>query len=118
MTDPQSATGLRLHVHYTRDTPVVTAIGEVDEETAPALHERIAACVAERPRRLIIDLTGVTFLSSAGLHVLVQANVQTPRLGVVAADRATLRPLQLTGLDRILALYPSLEQAMIDTVAS
>lgn len=117
MTGPQPH-GLRLHVHSVQDTQVVAAIGEVDMATAPILRDQIAHCLAEPSNRLIIDLTAVTFLSSAGLNVLVQAHSQIRRLGIVAVGRTTLRPLQLAGLDQTLTVYPSLAKAVADTVTS
>ena len=64
---------------------------------------------------MIVDLSGVDFLASAGLQALVATheNVsETAGFAVVADGPATSRPIQLTGLDQILSLHPTLAEAM------
>jgi anti-anti-sigma factor len=64
---------------------------------------------------LVIDLSEVGFLASAGLQALVAAhnNVsQSAQFAVVANSAATSRPIQLTGLDQIFELYPTLDEAL------
>jgi anti-sigma B factor antagonist len=71
--------------------------------------------LAERPRVLVFDLTGVTFISSAGLGVLVrahQAAAPDTRVRVVAAERRTLGVLRMTGLDDLLDVYDSRAHAL------
>jgi anti-anti-sigma factor len=82
--------------------------------TAPALEDAVRRTLAERPARLVIDLTGAEFFSSAGIAVLVLAhgNGVGVALRVVASDRVVLRPLELTGLIGDLAIYSSLESAL------
>lgn len=60
-----------------KETPagalVITCAGEVDSSTAPQLDEEVSAAVAGGRTRLAIDLSGTTYLSSAGVGVLVAA---------------------------------------------
>jgi anti-anti-sigma factor len=77
---------------------VVRASGAIDMLTAPELTERVRAVVAQRPTAVIVDLTDVEFLASAGMQVLVNThNEITPaiRFAVVADGPATSRPLAL-----------------------
>jgi anti-sigma B factor antagonist len=97
------------------DIAVVRVDGEVDMVTAPALERQVVALLAEKPRVLIIDLTGVRFFSSAGLAVLALAHREADdgtQLRVVAGDQAVLRPLELTGLTEDLVIRPTLKAAM------
>ena len=48
-------------------------VGELDLLTAPVLHERIGGFLAERAR-LVVDLSRLTFLDSAGLRTLLLAH--------------------------------------------
>ncbi|HVV18003.1 MAG TPA: STAS domain-containing protein [Pseudonocardiaceae bacterium] len=94
---------------------VLTVRGEVDMVTAPALEKEVDAALREAPALLVVDLTAVRFLSSAGLAVLVNAQARaTPDivLRVVANSPETLRVLELTGLDRTLAVHASLDDAL------
>jgi anti-sigma B factor antagonist len=97
------------------DIAVVRVDGEVDMVTAPALESQVVALLGEKPRVLVIDLTGVRFFSSAGLAVLALAHREADEgteLRVVANDSAVLRPLELTGLTEDLVIRPSLKSAM------
>lgn len=80
----------------------VTAAGEVDSTSAPVLRERLDALLDGGAQEITIDLAAVTFLDSAGLCVLAaayrRASGQDVRLRVLAASRAVIRPLQITGL--------------------
>ena len=86
----------------------VSVVGEVDCSTAPRLTENVDALLASGPAELVVDLTGVTFLDSAGLHALVTAHTRAQgqgiRMRVLVATRAVLRPLQVTGLETLLGV--------------
>lgn len=94
---------------------VVEVRGEVDAMTAPRLVEAVTAALdGERP--VVVDLTEVTFLDSAGLSALVRTTERGEQRGeplrlVVDHNRPVLRPIQLTGLEDRLALYDSVEDA-------
>ncbi|ORW30121.1 anti-anti-sigma factor [Mycobacterium paraense] len=101
--------------HQVDDAVVLTVSGEVDMLSAPQLAEAIRAAQAAGPAALVIDLTKVDFLASAGMTVLVtaQAEVTPPtRFAVVANGSATSRPIKLMGLDNVLALYSTLDSAL------
>ncbi|SFI69384.1 anti-anti-sigma factor [Amycolatopsis sacchari] len=97
------------------DAVVLRVTGELDLATAPKVQQKTDAALRERPPVLVIDLTAVTFLASAGMAVLVAAHRQAApgtAVRVVAASRVTLRPLQLTKLTAELAVFPTTEQAL------
>ena len=60
----------------------------------------------------------VDFLASVGMRVLVAAqeaaDAMSVRFGIVADGPATSRPIRLLGIDAILALYPTLDDAVRD----
>lgn len=86
----------------------VAVAGEVDCSTAPRLAASLDSVLASLPAELVVDLTGVTFLDSAGLHTLVTAHAEAGRLAVrmrvLVATRAVLRPIQVTGLELLLGV--------------
>jgi anti-anti-sigma factor len=94
---------------------VVTVGGEIDLATAAILETAIANVLGGAPSALVIELSAVTFMASAGLQLLVATHEKVSRsagFAVVANGPATSRPIQLTGLDEIFALYPTLDDAM------
>lgn len=66
---------------------VVTVGGEIDSFTAPALEAAIAEALAVDPTALIIELSTVTFLASAGLQILAATHAKS-------ANRLTSRSWQ------------------------
>ncbi|SNR23066.1 STAS domain-containing protein [Blastococcus mobilis] len=80
----------------------VTVVGEVDTFTAPVLRSTLDGQLEQQPRELVIDLSGVQFLGSAGLAVLVEtqksARAREVALRLIATTRAVTRPLEVTGL--------------------
>jgi anti-sigma B factor antagonist len=80
----------------------VTVVGEVDTFTAPVLRSSLDSQLEQSPRELVIDLSGVQFLGSAGLAVLVEtqkaARSRDVALRLIATTRAVTRPLEVTGL--------------------
>jgi anti-sigma B factor antagonist len=94
---------------------VVTAKGTVDVLTAPRLTEAVDAALAQQPAGLIVDLSEVEFLASAGMSVLIEAHEKasgSAGFGVVAAGPVTSRPMRLVGVHEIVALYDTLDDAM------
>jgi anti-sigma B factor antagonist len=98
--------------------------GEVDTLTAPDL-DRALSSIYDSPQAVssvVLDLTNVPFLSSAGLSILVDHHSKCARegipLSVVAAARATVRAIQITALDRIIPLHGTVEDALAAVEAS
>lgn len=94
---------------------VLTVAGEVDLATAPALETAIEGILASKPTALIIDLTAVSFLASAGMAALVAAHQragEATTIAVVADGPATSRQLKMTSLDQVFALHSTLEAAL------
>ena len=96
-----------LTVEVSSPAPVarLTVTGEVDSSSAPLLREHIDALLEGQLTELTVDLSGVTFLDSAGLCVLAAAHRRVGdgvTLRVLASSRAVIRPLQITGLWQLL----------------
>ncbi len=94
---------------------VLTVAGEVDLATAPALENAIEAILSGKPAALIIDLTAVSFLASAGMATLVAAHQRAgsaTAIAVVAEGPATSRQLKMTSLDQVFALHSTLDAAL------
>jgi anti-sigma B factor antagonist len=99
-----------------RDGISVLAVrGKIDAATAPVLDETIARVLRLAPTPLVIDLSAVTYLTSAGLRILAathKAIAKSADFAIVAPSPATRRPMEITGLDELLVLYPTLDEAL------
>jgi anti-sigma B factor antagonist len=113
--DPVDQTAFEVGNYQAGQAVVLAASGEVDMLSAPQLAKAIHTALATRPAALIVDLSKVEFFASAGMSVLVaaQAEVEPPtRFAVVADGAATSRPIKLMGIDRMFALYRTLDSAL------
>ncbi|HEY0501040.1 MAG TPA: STAS domain-containing protein [Kutzneria sp.] len=90
--------------------------GEVDMASEGLLRRHLDEAMADAPTALVLDLTGVTFFASAGLHVLVDlqhdATTRGLALRVVADTRIVLRPMEITGVDQLVTVVASVDQAL------
>ena len=95
--------------------PVVVVLGEIDVATAPQLEERLLALAERDPKLAVADLSGVTFVDSTALGVLV-SGVKRFRTGggdlrlVVTAPHIA-KVFAITGLDGMFSIHPSAAQA-------
>ena len=96
-------------------TVVVAASGDLDLATVHELADAIQAAARKEPTALIVDLSQLDFLASAGMSLLIATHRDmgpNARFGVVADGPCTSRPLKLIGLDAIFDLYPTLDEAL------
>lgn len=95
---------------------VVAATGEVDVYTAPTLDEELTRATDAGVTSLVVDLSGVDFLDSTGLSVLVKAlervREHDGRLDVVVTAERVAKVFRITGLDEMLSLHGSLADAL------
>jgi anti-sigma B factor antagonist len=108
-------------VSWHGSTVVLEVSGTVDLVTAPQLSESILTAMSNEPEAVIVDLTDVLFLASAGMTVLIAAHEQvmaSARFAVVAEGPATGRPMKLVGVDQLVTIYPTLESALADLTAA
>lgn len=101
---------------------IVTVTGEIDRLTVDRFRAAVTdglARVATEPAdtALVLDLSAVRFLGSPGLQALVEATQaarqrREPLRIVVDHNRPVIRPIEVTGLDDQLALYPTVDEAV------
>ena len=98
------------------EVTVLHVTGDLDVLTAPTLGTRLDVALAGAPSVLIVDLSEVEFLSSAGISMLVETHRLTERAGmslrVVAEGPATSRPLRMMSLDDLIDIYPTVDEAV------
>jgi anti-sigma B factor antagonist len=104
------------------DATVLSVVGAVDALTAPRLREALRAAFAQLDgRMLVVDLASVDFLGSPGLRALSDSareavhhhGARTLRV-VVDSTRPVIRPIELVGLDGVLALHHDVDAALRD----
>ena len=93
---------------------VVTAAGEIDLATSPALRTRLQDAIGQN-RLVIVDLSDVTFIDSTGLGVLIgglrRVNEAAGEMRIVIADPRVLKIFEITGLTGLFSIHSSLAEA-------
>jgi anti-anti-sigma factor len=104
---------------------VLVAGGELDYAASPQLKERLTSQIDAGMRRLVLDLSMATFIDSTAIGVVVGVALQLDELSggllaVVCADenKRVLRILEIAGLESLLALHSSREQALLELTAA
>lgn len=95
---------------------VVRVEGELDMATCAPFEDAIGGI--DSGQRLVIDLTECTFLDSSAVRVLVTtiraAQVAEGTVSLVATDPGILRVLEIAGVDTMLSVHPSVDDAISD----
>lgn len=111
---------LELHAAPLGAAPGLSVQGQVDMATAPELDERLEAAIRESVGAFVLDLSGVSFLDSTGLKILLRARGLLGRedraLVVVCPHGPVRRVFELSGLSTVFALYASRDAAAADLV--
>jgi anti-sigma B factor antagonist len=88
------------------DGPIVVLSGEADATTLPLLREVLAEQLEAGARLLTVDASGLSFLDSASMRVLVLAaralRGRHGRLVFARPQPVVARLLEITGADRLL----------------
>lgn len=103
-----------LPVLWTDQTAVVTLPAEIDITNADQLREDLLSVLNQGAALLIADLSRTTFCDSAGVSALARsfrrAEASQGEMRLVVGTVAVQRVLTLTGIDRLLDIYPSAAQ--------
>jgi anti-anti-sigma factor len=107
---------LKVSVRAGESHILVTLAGESDANTAQSLRGLLEPEAAKGVRRLIIDLSGLRFIDSAGVHVLIDVRAilrdHGGELILVAVQPVVARVLSLVGADHLIPVYPDLDAAL------
>jgi anti-sigma B factor antagonist len=95
---------------------LVSVSGELDLYTAGRLQQAIGEATSVGADVVLVDLSGVGFIDSMAVGVLVQETKRLEGRGqsfiLVANDPRTLRVFEVTGLDGVLRRYATLHDAL------
>lgn len=95
---------------------ILAPAGRIDSTTAPALEQRLTALVASGERRIIVDFSGVEYISSAGLRVLLllarRVRDADARLGLCGMGTAVRQVFQLAGFLPLFVIHDTRDAAI------
>lgn len=98
------------------ETMVISVEGELDIATAPEFERELVNAVRCAAARVVVDLTATTFFDSSAIRALVAGSRRLEASGadtcVVCSNSTVERVLQITGVDRLLEVYATVEDAV------
>ena len=90
--------------------------GRFDAGNADAVKEALKQTIGSGVRQVVVDMTQVPFIDSAGLSTLVSALKMSRRAGgdvvLAGVQPQTLTVFSLTMLDKVFAIYPTCQSAL------
>jgi anti-sigma B factor antagonist len=113
--DPGEVSFLITRRELADDTSLLSVEGDLDLASAPSLKWALADLQAAGSRHVVVDLSKVSFIDSTALGVLVGAQRQLDpgvKLAIACAEENVLRIFELTGLDGMFEIVPTLKQAL------
>jgi anti-sigma B factor antagonist len=89
---------------------LVSVEGRIDHETAPELERVLNELINDGQYRIVLDMSGVSYISSAGLRTLVGARKAVRRWNRGDLRMASLQPMvretfDLVGFTRIFDIF-------------
>ena len=109
-------TELDIAVWSEAQNTVVTLTGELDVETARILASRLAMLHENSRRRLIIDISALTFCDCSGLGALVRADRRAVEAGgwvrLCGTSESVQRIIGITGVQSVLRCYAGVTEAL------
>ena len=111
----------RCPVEVVNGVPVVAAPEEIDMISAAELRSALLEAAAHGHGMLVVDMTRTQFCDSSGVHTLLaaheRAQTEDGELLLVNSANIVLRIFEITGLDRIIRNFPSLDGALAQASA-
>lgn len=113
--------GLSYPVATLRGVPVVTAPAQIDISNADQLRAALLQAATLGHATFVVNMTSTALCDTAGLHVLVRAHqravAEGGELRLVITTTAVRRLFAVTGIDRVIPSFASLEEALAPTPA-
>jgi anti-sigma B factor antagonist len=106
----------RRAVQWLGQVAVVPVPVEVDISNADNVRDDLLSVLKEGPVALVVDMSRTTFCDSAGVNALVRVYQQALAAGVavrlVVTTSAVQRVLAITGVDRLIDTFPTVQAAV------
>jgi anti-sigma B factor antagonist len=90
--------------------------GEIDLHVSPRISAALGAMIEQKPPRLVVDLSNVTYIDSSGLAVLIEGMQNTEAYGgkfILAGIQENVKPIfEIARLDQVFMIFPHVDAAL------
>jgi anti-anti-sigma factor len=103
-------------IECVRGILVIAILGRLNTSGAPQFDAQAASLLAEPRSRILLDLSGLTYVSSAGLgsimHIAKHTAASGGRTGIFAVPVHILELIEISGFQPMLDIYPDRETSL------
>jgi anti-anti-sigma factor len=118
MGEAQEARAMSVIERTENGVTVLVPAGRLDTQGAVGLNAALQQAMSEGRHRIVVDMSQVQYINSAGLRTLVDALIRNRRengdVKLVALDQNVAHAFHTIGFDRLFAIYDTLEAALAD----
>lgn len=95
---------------------VITLTGELDASVAQQLRDAVEQAAQAQAKRLVLDVTDLEYMASAGLRALVFAKQKMASVDIyiVGAHDAVLETIEMTGFQHSVYMLDTYDAAVIE----
>ena len=95
---------------------VVSLIGELDHHSAEEVRVKIDDRISRENRKLVLDFSGVTFMDSSGIGVIIgrykKISMRSGEVNIISVSKSIKRVFELSGIFKIIKYYENLDEAL------
>ncbi len=110
---------MTIHEERVGDVVVVAPMGRIDSTTSADLDTRLLALDAEGRRQVVVDFSGVEYISSAGLRILLtlakRARDKAGRVALCSQDQSVRQVFDLAGFTALFSIVATRDDAIAVT---
>jgi anti-sigma B factor antagonist len=118
MWEAQEARAMSVIERTENGVVVLVPAGRLDTQGAAGLNAALQRAVSEGRHKMVVDMSQVRYINSAGLRTLVDVLARNRKengdVKLVALDRNVAHVFRTIGFDRLFAIYDTLEAAIAD----
>jgi anti-anti-sigma factor len=93
-----------IYVDATRSKPVIAITGEIDSVSMPSLQAAIAAALAAKPDRVLIDATSAEFISVGGYCTIGELSESVSRVTLCSRSGLAARVMDILGFPDVVCV--------------
>jgi anti-anti-sigma factor len=95
----------------------ITLVGTLDAPSTMSIENEFQSLVSQKGNQVIIDLSGVDFMSSYGLRMFLVAAKEVHTNGgalyLAGPNQKVMQVIQMAGYDTMFPVYESVEEAIV-----
>jgi anti-sigma B factor antagonist len=103
-------------IRHEADVVILDLRGEIDVSIAPGLRNILIGLIGNNAGRVLLNLSNVPYMDSAGLSVLIAAHRKAQNiggsLGLINPQQPVQQVFKLTRVDKVFQIFPTIEEGL------